>query len=468
MNTELEKIILTLTVNDTHFAAKVNPHFKPEYFSNPETTTVAKLYQDFFQKYNALPTSESLKIELENMSSISQETFSNTKILIDDLYESKKVSALSKIEPEFILKKTENYFKQQACHYAILESLAIIEGENKKLKTEAIPDILKNAISISFDTDIGHDYIDNALDRFDSYHKVEVKVPFPLNGLNLITGGGAVKKSLITPVAPTGVGKSFFMTAWAADLIRNMYDVLYITLEMPEEQIAQRVDMNLFNFTKNEVTNSPKSTFISNIQTLKKKGIGKLKIKEYVTGTFDANHLRSLLKELKQKENFQPHVIMIDYLSLMASYRSTNVSDTYGYNKAIAEEIRGVAMEFNLIVVAPMQTNRTAINQADFTLSEIAESAGVAHTADFMFGLIQTEEMGKVNQMRIKQLKNRWGDVTRPSSFMINVDKSKMQLFDGDDLTKYFSTKQIQTSTTNNALPQNQQENKRKNQLSFE
>lgn len=461
MNTELEKIILSLTLTNSDYASKINPYLKSEFFSTSEAVIVSDLYKQFFGKYNTLPSKDSLLIEIEDVSSISQETYKNTKQFIGDLYDDKKLSALSKIEPEFILEKTEKYFRQQACHLAILESLSIIEGENKKLTTDAIPDILKSAISISFDTNIGHDYIDDAESRFEFYHKVETRIPFPLKAFNEITNGGAAVKSLVVPVAPTGIGKSFFMSVWSSYLLKNGHNVLYITLEMAEEEIAKRIDANLFDIPLDRLMVTPKSAFLSNIKNIASQKIGKLKIKEYVTGTFNANHLRHLIKELKQKENFEPQIIMIDYLNLMASYRHTNISDSYAYNKAVAEEIRGVGMEFGITICSPTQTNRQGIGAADFSLTEISESMGIAHTADFMFGLIQTEDMAKLNQMRIKQLKNRWGDINRPSSFMISVDKSKMQMFDYDDLTSSVS------NATSPIEPKNMFKQEPKNELKF-
>lgn len=435
---ELEKVIMTLMLNDNDFSSKVIPYFNPEYFSVEPLKNVARLFKRYTDEYNALPSEAALRIELEQQTGITQETFKDASVAITDLYSDKFINVAKSADKSHIITNTEKYFRLQSCYIAMMKSLDILDSNKKGKELDEIPEILKEAISISFDTNIGHDYITDAESRFESYHNVERTLPFRLTALNLITHGGAGFKSLIVPVAPTGVGKSFFMTDWSAYLLQNGYNVLYVTLELSEEKIAERIDMNLMDITKQDLLKLPPSTFRNKIAHIKSNPIGRIKIKEYVSGVFHANHLRHLLKELKLKENFEPDIVMVDYLNLMASYREPTKGDSYSYFKSVSEELRGVAMEYGIIACSPTQTNRDAINQPDFTLSQISESMGVAHTADLMFGLIQTEEMAKNNQIRIKQLKNRWGDITRPTSFMINVDKSKMQMFNGDDISMYF------------------------------
>lgn len=453
MSQELEKIILTLMLNDNDFSSKVFPYFKTEYFQDTAHHTIAVLFKQYREKYSdsPLPSHGALEIELSDLKGLSQETFQTTNQLLTKLYDDKIVKYAKELSHDHIIEKTERYFKQQSCMLAVYKAIDILEQRNGAY--DAIPDILQKAVAVSFDVEIGHDYLRDAEYRFEQYHKTEATLPFKLTALNLVCGGGCGLKSLIVPVAPTGVGKSLFMTDWSSYLLSQGHNVLYITLELSEIKIAERIDMNLMDVTKEQLTSMPSMTFKSKVKTLKANTIGSLKIKEYVPGVFNANHLRHLLRELKSKENFVPRVVMIDYLNLMASYRSNNSSEGYSYIKAIAEEIRGVAMEYDLIVCSPTQTNRSGANVNDFNLTEISESFGIAMTADVVFGLIQTEEMAKNNQIRVKQLKNRWGDINRPSSFMISANKSKMQLSDLDDISGYFNKKNKELSADDFAIP---------------
>lgn len=440
MSLELEKIILTLMLNDNEFSSKVFPYFKTDYFQDTSHNTVASIFKKYQEQYNALPSIGAMEIELSEQKHLSQQTYTDTKTLIEKLYNTDIVRHAKELSKEHILEKTEKYFKQQSCMLAVYKAIDILE--NKTSNYDNIPELLKTAVSVSFDQNIGHDYIRDAQSRFDEYHKVESLLPFKLTALNQVTGGGCSYKSLVVPVAPTGVGKSFFMTDWSSYLIKNGYNVLYITLELSETKIAERIDMNLMDCTLQQLRQMPAMTFNSKIKQIKSNAIGTIKIKEYVAGVFNANHLRHLLKELKLKENFSPNIVFIDYINLMASYRNTDASNSYAQVKAVAEEVRGVAMEQDLIICSPTQTNRSGVNTNDFNLTEISESLGIAMTADFIFGLIQTDDMADNHQMKIKQLKNRWGDINRPSSFLINVNKSKMQMFDGDDISSYFKNNQ--------------------------
>lgn len=436
MSLELEKIILTLMLNDNEFSSKVFPYFKTDYFLDTAHSTVATIFKKYQEKYNALPSLGAMEIELSEQKNLSQQTYSDAQSLIHRLYNPEIVCHAKELSKEHILEKTEKYFKQQSCMLAVYKAIDILE--NKSASYDNIPELLKDAVSVSFDQNIGHDYIRDAQERFNEYHKVESLLPFKLTALNMVTGGGCGYKSLVVPVAPTGVGKSFFMTDWASYLIKNGYNVLYVTLELSETKIAERIDMNLMDCTLQQLRQMPLMTYNSKINQIKSNAIGTIKIKEYVAGVFNANHLRHLLKELKLKENFVPNIVFIDYINLMASYRNTDASNSYAQIKAVAEEVRGVAMEQDLIVCSPTQTNRSGVNASDFNLTEISESLGIAMTADFIFGLIQTDDMADNHQMKVKQLKNRWGDINRPSSFMINVNKSKMQMSDGDDVSSYF------------------------------
>lgn len=440
MSLELEKIILTLMLNDNEFSSKVFPYFKTDYFQDSSHNAVATIFKKYQEEYNSLPSLAAMEIELAEQKNLSEQTYTDTKNLLTKLYNPDVVQHSKELSKEHILEKTEKYFKQQSCMLAVYKAIDILE--NKSANYDNIPELLKTAVSVSFDQNIGHDYIRDAQNRFEEYHNVETLLPFKLTALNMVTGGGCGYKSLIVPVAPTGIGKSFFMTDWASYLIKNAYNVLYVTLELSETKIAERIDMNLMDCTKQQLKQMPSMTFNSKINSIKSQAIGSLKIKEYPSGVFNANHLRHLLKELKLKEDFVPNIVFIDYINLMASYRNMDASNSYAQVKAVAEEVRGVAMEQNLIVCSPTQTNRSGVNTNDFNLTEISESLGIAMTADFIFGLIQTDDMADNHQMKIKQLKNRWGDISKPSSFMINVNKSKMQMFDGDDVSSYFKNNQ--------------------------
>lgn len=312
-----------------------------------------------------------------------------------------------------------------------MDSISIIEGENKKLNRDAIPDILKEALSISFDNNVGHDYVEDAESRFDFYHKKEARIPFSLTMLNKIVGGdGVPKKALIVPLAPTGVGKSLFLCNEAAHWLSSGRNVLYITLEMAEERIAERIDSNLMDITLNDLKTVAKSSFLSKMHNIQTKTIGKLIIKEYPPGTFNANHLRFLIQDLQAKKNFKPEIVIVDYLGLMASYRMKSVDNTYTYVKAVTEELRGVMQEYDMLGVSPTQTNREGQNNSDYDLNQMSESHGVSMTADMIFGLISTPEMEKIGRIRIKQLKNRFGDLNYYNSFLVGIQRNKMRLYD--------------------------------------
>ena len=433
--TTLEKIIISSLLNNGDYSRKVMPYTRPEFFSTNEASTVTQIILDYVEKYNSLPTKDALQVELDNRKAVSTELFTNSNLLITSIFKDDVVAGVLKLDKEWLLDKTEKYYKQQSCHIAVMNSINILEGEDKTLTPESIPGILEEALNIHFDTDIGHDYFEDAQDRFDYYHRTDVRIPFLLNALNNVTNGGAVKKSLIVPVAPTGVGKSFFMTAWSSFLLKLGYNVLYITLEMSEEKIGERIDANLMDIAINDLGTVPENIFMNKISSLRTSHLGKLKIKEYPSSSFNAMHLKGLLNELKAKNNFVPDIIMVDYLNLVSSSTLVNSSDTYNAVKNAARELRSIAMEFDLVIVSPTQTNREGINASDYSLTEISESMGIAHYADFIIGLIETEELANNSQMRIKQLKNRWGDINRPPSFVVSVNKAKMQLHDYDDIS---------------------------------
>lgn len=432
MSSGLETLIISGILHVPDYQVKVFPYIKKDIFAEQDAATIFDLSKKYFDKYNKIPTHDALDIELQNTKGLSEKTFQDTKKLIDKVYSDPVVKGVKNQDLSWMINTTENYVVNRACQNAVYEAHAIVTGENKKIKREAIPDILKEAISISFDTDIGHDYIDDSMKRYDFYHNVQSRIPFPLTMLNHVTKGGCPRKSMVVPVAPTGVGKSLFLTDWSAYLLSEGYNVLYITLEMAEERIAERIDAKLMNVTIDDLYNLPRSMFENKINVLKKKKLGKIIIKEYPTGSFNANHLQHLLQELSSKKGFKPDVIMVDYLNLVASYRIGMSSGSYGYIKAVAEELRSVAMQQNCIICAPTQTNRNGQNSTDFELNEVSESHGISMTADMMFGFISTPELEQLGHMRIKQLKNRFGNLFAPNSFLVGVHRAKMTLFDVD------------------------------------
>ena len=431
----LEKIIISGLLHNMDFSKKVMPYTKSMFFASNTSETVIDIILDYTETYSSLPSKDAIEIELDSKKGMSEETYKNTKVLIDKIYDNEIIDSINKIDKEWLLEKTESYYKQQSCHIAVLEAISIIEGDSK-LSPESIPLIMEDALRIEFNINLGHDYFKDSDARYEYYHRTDVKVPFLLKAMNDITGGGASRKSLIVPVAPTGVGKSFFMTAWSAYLLQNGYNVAYITLEMAEEKIGERIDANLMDVRLNDLNRIPKNIFDNKINKMKQDYNGILKIKEEPSATFTVAKLRTLLHEYKQKDNFVPDVIMIDYLNLVKPMRGSPTDNSYTALKNVAEELRSLALEMDLIICSPSQTNRDAFGLDDFNLTELSESMGIAHTADFMFGMIETPELAADFLMRLKQLKNRWGDINAPSSFMVSTNKAKMQLYDSDDISK--------------------------------
>lgn len=431
----LEKIIISGLLHNMDFSKKVMPYTKSMFFASNTSETVIDIILDYTETYSSLPSKDAIEIELDSKKGMSEETYKNTKVLIDKIYDNEIIDSINKIDKEWLLEKTESYYKQQSCHIAVLEAISIIEGDSK-LSPESIPLIMEDALRIEFNINLGHDYFQDSDARYEYYHRTDVKVPFLLKAMNDITGGGASRKSLIVPVAPTGVGKSFFMTAWSAYLLQNGYNVAYITLEMAEEKIGERIDANLMDVRLNDLNRIPKNIFDNKINKMKQDYNGILKIKEEPSASFNAAKLRTLLHEYKQKDNFVPDVIMIDYLNLVKPMRGSPTDNSYTALKNVAEELRSLALEMDLIICSPSQTNRDAFGLDDFNLTELSESMGIAHTADFMFGMIETPELAADFLMRLKQLKNRWGDINAPSSFMVSTNKAKMQLYDSDDISK--------------------------------
>ena len=367
MSNSIETLIISGILHVPDYQTKVFPYIKADIFEEQSVSTLFNLTKSYYDQYS------SLSIELDNTTGLSELVFQETKKLIAKVHTDSVVTGTKGQDLDWMVDTTEKYVINRSCYLAVLDAHAIVTGENKNVKIDAIPDLLKEAVNISFDTEIGHDYMEDFEKRYDFYHNVLQRIPFSLSMLNHITKGGVPRKTLTVPVAPTGVGKSVFMTDWSAYLLEAGYNVLYITLEMAEERIAERIDAKLMNVTVDDLQTLPREIFCNKINTLKKKPLGKIIIKEYATGTFNSNHLRHVIQELKIKKGIVPDVIMVDYLNLVGSYRVTMGGGSYGYIKAVSEELRGVAMQFNCALVAPTQTSRAGQNATDFELNEVSE-----------------------------------------------------------------------------------------------
>ena len=424
MSDRIERIILRNLFYNEDFTRKALPFIKSEFFTNHNESILFGEINEFVNKYKNLPTKETILVELNKRKDLKEEELSEIKTIVNKLDN-------QEVELQWLLDTTEKFCKDRAVHNAVLEGIQILDGKDKKQNPEAIPTILSNALAVSFDNHIGHDYIDDAEARFEFYHKKEKRFKFDLNYFNRITKGGVPSKTLNIALAGTGVGKSLFMCHAASNWLTQGKNVLYITLEMAEERIAERVDANLFDVTIDDLHAMPKDMYDNKVSKLQKKTIGQLIIKEYPTASAHSGHFRALLNELSLKKTFKPDVVFIDYLNICASsrFKGGNIS-SYFYIKAIAEELRGLAVEFDVPIFSATQTTRSGFTSTDIGLEDTAESFGLPATADFMFALISNDELDQLNQLKVKQLKNRFGDPALNRSFIIGVDRSKMRLFD--------------------------------------
>ena len=429
MQINIEQTILRNLLTDEKYMRKVLPFIKPDYFQGVYRT-LFKETGKYVAKYNKLPTSETLIIELQESSNISNEQFQMSTDIIPQLFTTEE------IDHDWLLDSTEKWCQDRAIHNAIMESISIIDGKHDKLTKGALPDLLSKALGVAFDTNVGHDYVENAEERYEFYHTEEDRISFDLEFFNKITKGGVPKKTLNIALAGTGVGKSLFMCHVAASALVDGKNVLYITMEMAEERIAERIDANLLNIPIDQLDKMSKDMFTKKVQDLSRKTTGKLIVKEYPTGSAHSGHFRGLLNELKLKRRFEPDIIFIDYLNICASSRMKAMGgsiNSYTYIKAIAEELRGLAVEFELPIFSATQTTRSGYSNSDIGLEDTSESFGLPATADLMFALISTEELEREGQMMVKQLKNRYNDPTQNKRFVIGVDRSKMRLFDVDE-----------------------------------
>jgi replicative DNA helicase len=431
MNINLEQTILKNILTDDRFMRKVLPFVKPDYFEG----VYRQLFKEagkFVAKYNKLPNLEAFKIEIDESTSFSDEQYKHAIEILPLIFEAEKTDSV------WLLDQTEKWCQDRAIHNAIMESITIIDGKHQKLTKNALPELLTKALAVSFDTNVGHDYLENVDERYQFYHEQEDRIPFDLEYFNSITKGGLPNKTLNIVLAGTGVGKSLFMCHCAANVLTQGRNVLYITMEMAEERIAERIDANLLDIPISQIENLAKEDYTTRVHNIGQRTNGKLIIKEYPTGQANTSHFRALLNELKLKKNFVPEIIFIDYLNICASSRMKSIGgsiNTYSYIKAIAEEMRGLAVEFNVPIMSATQTTRSGYSNSDPGLEDTSESFGLPATADLMFALISNEELDRSNQILVKQLKNRYNDPTTYKRFVIGVDRSKMKLkniADGD------------------------------------
>ncbi len=423
-----ERVALTILQNlihDEKYTRQVIPFIQPDYFEDRSDKVVFEEVSNFLDKYDKLPTKEALHIEVQKRVDITEDEFSKIEQLVSSLSESGSDS-------QWVLDTTESWCKERAIYLALMKSIQIADGQDDKRQPDAIPSILSEALAVGFDQHVGHDYIADSEDRYAYYHKVERKIPFDLDYFNKITSGGLSDKTLNIALAGTGVGKSLFMCHVAASVLTQGKNVLYITLEMAEEKIAERIDANLLDVNIRDIQELPKQVFDKKINKIGSKTKGKLIVKEYPTASAHCGHFKALLQELKLKKSFKPDIIFIDYLNICASsrYRGAVNVNSYSYVKAIAEELRGLAVEASVPLFSATQTTRSGFASSDPNLTDTSESFGLPATADLMFALVSTEDMENLNQIMVKQLKNRYNDPTMNKRFVVGIDRAKMRLYD--------------------------------------
>ena len=421
----LELTILRNLLYNENYSRKVIPFIQPDYFEQRSEKVIFQEIVHFIVKYNSAITKEALTIELENRTDLTETEVKEVRIIIDDIND-------SPVDYQWLLDTTEKWCRDRAIYLALMESIHIADGNDEQKNRDAIPSILSDALAVSFDNNIGHDYLENYEERYEYYHRKEEKIEFDLEYFNKITKGGLPPKTLNIALAGTGVGKSLFMCHVASSVLLQGRNVLYITMEMAEEKIAERIDANLLNVPIQDITDLPKTVFEKKINTLSKKTQGTLIIKEYPTASAHSGHFKALLSELALKKSFRPDIIFIDYLNICASsrYKSGVSVNSYSYIKAIAEELRGLAVEKEVPIVSATQTTRSGYSSSDVDITDTSESFGLPATADLMFALISTDELEQLGQIMVKQLKNRYNDPTMNKRFIVGVDRAKMRIYD--------------------------------------
>ena len=425
----IEQVVLRNVLTNEAYMRKVLPFIKPEYFEgvyNQLFKQVAK----FVGTYNKLPTLESFKIEVDKSDKFNDDQYTAAMEILPNIFEHEKS------DEQWLYDTTEKWCQDRAIHNAIMESISIIDGKHKSLTKNALPDLLQKALAVTFDPSVGHDYIEDVELRYDFYHEDEERIAFDLDYFNTITKGGLPNKTLNVCLAGTGVGKSLFMCHMAGNVLTQGRNVLYITMEMAEERIAERIDANLLNIPLDQLLHVSKPMLTSKVDELASRTNGKLIIKEYPTGSAHSGHFRALLNELKLKKNFVPEMIFIDYLNICATSRMKGMGgaiNSYTYIKAIAEELRGLAVEFDVPIVTATQTTRSGFSRSDPGLEDTSESFGLPATADLMFALVSSEELEALGQVMVKQLKNRYNDPNYKKRFVVGIDRSRMRLYDVDN-----------------------------------
>ena len=444
---EFEMIELTvlsnLVFNDEYYR-RVYPYIKSEYFDDQGVKKIFTAYSDYVDEYNYAPSVEALKICIDKRKDMNEDSYKQVMSTVDNLKRDEDTNT------DWLVKETEKFCQDKDLFNTIRKAILVIDGEEKEIDKGALPQMLTDSLGISFDTSIGHDYLEDYESRYEFYHKKEERIPFDIDILNKITKGGLPRKSMTVLLATTGGGKSLVKCHAAASALMMGKNVVYITMEMAEERISERIDANMMGIRVDEIKDMDKDTYAKRMERITSKTTGKLIVKEYPTGSAHAGHFRHLLNELKMKRNFKPDIIMIDYLNICASSRikGAAAANSYTLVKSIAEEIRGLAMEFDCAVITSSQFNRDGYGNSDVDLTNTSESMGITHTADCILGLITDEELDSLGQIMIKQLKNRWGDISWYRRFVVGIDRAKMSIFDLEDSAQ--SGIQQGQSTANN------------------
>ena len=425
----IEKTVLAnLLFNDDYYR-KVYPYIKPEYFDDNNLKKIFDTYSTYVEEYRAPPSVEALKISLDKRKDLNEDSYQGVMSTVDEFHRDPDTNL------DWLVSETEKFCQDKDLFNSIRQAILIMDGEDKENDKGSIPELLSKSLGISFDSSVGHDYLEDYESRYDFYHRKEERIPFDIDLLNKITKGGLPRKSMTVLLATTGGGKSLVKCHAAASALMMGKNVLYITMEMAEERISERIDANMMDVTIDEVSKMPRDVYNKRMERIKSKSTGKLVVKEYPTGSAHVGHFRHLLNELRMKQNFKPDIIMIDYLNICASARikGAAAANSYTLVKSIAEEVRGLAMEYNCAVITSSQFNRDGYGNSDVDLTNTSESMGITHTADCILGLITSEELDGLGQLMFKQLKNRWGDLSYYRRFVVGIDRSKMQIYDLED-----------------------------------
>ncbi len=425
MLTTIETNIIKGLITNENYTRKVLPYIKDSYFETTTGRTYYELCKNYFTKYNECPSKESLQIDIEQLDGLSEDDFKS----IGEVFST--VTEHTEIKLDWLVDQTESWCKERAVYLALLESISIHDGKGDKTR-DSIPSLLTEALAVSFDPHVGHDYLDDYQERYDFYHLKEERIPFGIEYLNKITKGGIPNKTLNIALAGTGVGKSLFMCDFASTCLVQGKNVLYITLEMAEERIAERIDANLLNVNIQDIIDIPRPIFETKVTNIQSKTQGQLFIKEYPTASAHSGHFDALLKELQLKKSFTPDIIFIDYLNICASsrFRAGSNINSYTIVKSIAEELRGLAVQYNVPIVSATQTTRSGYGSSDVSITDTSESFGLPATADLMIALISNDELEQMGQIMVKQLKNRYNDSAVHRKFVVGIDRAKMRLFD--------------------------------------